>query len=133
MEVVRVATDGTPNACSILYAACARAARVLGFSRIVTYVLEDEAGTSVRAAGWTQDEGEFGNLSWVGGKGRQQRADKVPGPKGRWSLTLAGLNRPSLTLPAAIESRRFHDPQLRIDDEESIRQTALEAGTLRVG
>lgn len=52
VEVTRVATDGCPNACSALYAACARAARAMGFLRIVTYLLDHETGTSLRAAGW---------------------------------------------------------------------------------
>lgn len=90
MEVVRVATDGTPNACSILYAACARAAAALGFTRILTYVLDTETGTSVKAAGWTQDEGEFGNLSWAN---RPGRTGSNTGPKGRYSRILAPLAR----------------------------------------
>lgn len=51
-DVTRVATDGTKNACSILYAACWRAARALGYRRLGTYVLADEPGTSLKAAGW---------------------------------------------------------------------------------
>lgn len=51
-EVTRVATDGTKNACSKLYAACWRAARAMGYRRLVTYTLKEEPGTSVRAAGW---------------------------------------------------------------------------------
>lgn len=52
-EVVRVATDGTHNACSALYGASARIARQMGFHRIITYTLEDETGASLRAVGWT--------------------------------------------------------------------------------
>lgn len=52
VEVTRLCTDGTHNACSILYAACRRAARELGYSRIITYILDTEPGTSLRAAGW---------------------------------------------------------------------------------
>lgn len=51
LEVVRLATDEAPNACSFLYA---RAARALGYTRIVTYVLASETGTSLRASGWTR-------------------------------------------------------------------------------
>jgi len=53
VEVVRLCTDGTKNACSILYAACRRAARELGYKRIITYILIQESGTSLKAAGWT--------------------------------------------------------------------------------
>ncbi len=51
-EVTRVATDGTKNACSFLYAACWRACRALGYVRLVTYTLKTEPGTSLRAAGF---------------------------------------------------------------------------------
>ena len=53
-EVTRLATDGTRNACSILYAAAWRAARALGYRRLVTYIGANEPGTSVRAAGWRE-------------------------------------------------------------------------------
>lgn len=52
-EVNRTATDGTPNANSALYGAAWRAARAMGYSRLVTYTQEGEAGSSLRAAGWT--------------------------------------------------------------------------------
>ena len=52
IEVTRVATDGTANACSMLYGACWRAARALGYSRAITYTQADESGASLRAAGW---------------------------------------------------------------------------------
>jgi hypothetical protein len=52
LEVTRVATDGCPNACSALYGAAWRAARALGWRRLVTYTLISESGSSLRAAGW---------------------------------------------------------------------------------
>ena len=52
-EVRRVAVlDGEQNACSKLYGACWRAARALGYRRLVTYTLASEPGTSLLAAGW---------------------------------------------------------------------------------
>ena len=51
-EVRRVCTDGTPNACSLLYGAAWRAARALGYRRLITYTLATEPGVSLRAAGW---------------------------------------------------------------------------------
>lgn len=53
-EVTRLATDGTPHASSKLYAAAWRAARALGYRRLVTYTLRTEPGTSLRAAGWKE-------------------------------------------------------------------------------
>lgn len=52
IEVVRVASDGTRNATSMLYAACARASFALGYRRVITYTQADESGSSLRAAGW---------------------------------------------------------------------------------
>jgi hypothetical protein len=53
-EVLRLATDGTLNACSMLYAAGWRAARALGYRRLGTYTLASESGVSLRAAGWKE-------------------------------------------------------------------------------
>lgn len=52
LEVTRVATDGTPNASSMLYAATWRAASALGYRRLITYTQAPESGASLRAAGW---------------------------------------------------------------------------------
>lgn len=62
-EVTRVATDGARNACSLLYAACWRAARALGFRRLITYTLASESGASLRASGW-RTVGEVRGRSW---------------------------------------------------------------------
>lgn len=63
LEVTRLCTDGTKNACSFLYGACARAAFALGFQRIGTYILKSESGTSLSAAGWRMI-GETPGRSW---------------------------------------------------------------------
>lgn len=52
-EATRCCTVGTRNACSMLYGAAWRAARALGYQRLVTYTLKTEGGTSLRAAGFT--------------------------------------------------------------------------------
>lgn len=59
IEIRRVCTDGTPNACSMLYGACCRAAKAMGYKRVVTYTLVSEPGASLRASGFT-DCGEAG-------------------------------------------------------------------------
>lgn len=51
-EVTRMCTDGSKNACSKLYSACARIAKEMGYKKIVTYILESETGVSLRASGW---------------------------------------------------------------------------------
>lgn len=62
-EVTRLCTDGTPNAPSFLYSRCAAACKAIGFQKVVTYILDSESGTSLKAAGWTY-EGYAGGGSW---------------------------------------------------------------------
>ena len=54
-EVTRLVADGTPHVCSMLYAACARAADAMGYNMIQTTILDTENGTSLKAAGWKYD------------------------------------------------------------------------------
>lgn len=52
LEVNRCATDGTKNACSLLYSSAWRAVKGMGFTRLITYVLDTETGTSLKASNW---------------------------------------------------------------------------------
>ena len=63
LEVNRLATDVTPNACSCLNRAAWRVARERGYDRLVAYILATEPGTSLREAGWTC-VGQAGGGSW---------------------------------------------------------------------
>lgn len=65
LEVNRLCTIGTKNTCSILYAAAARAAKAMGYSKIITYILESENGSSIKAAGWKY-AGLAGGKEWTG-------------------------------------------------------------------
>ncbi len=65
LEVTRLCTDGTPNACSKLYNAVWRAAKAMGYRKAITYILESESGASLRAAGW-KCRGLAGGLQWTG-------------------------------------------------------------------
>lgn len=51
-EITRLCTRGRKNACSKLYAAARRAAFAMGYERILTYTLESEPGTSLKATGF---------------------------------------------------------------------------------
>lgn len=55
LEINRLSTDGTQNACTMLYGAVRRAAKALGYKKLVTYTQHVEGGASLRAAGWTRD------------------------------------------------------------------------------
>ncbi len=50
IEITRLCTDGTKNACSFLYSSCAKAAKYLGYKRIQSYILESELGSSLKAS-----------------------------------------------------------------------------------
>lgn len=81
-EVTRLVTDGTENACSMLYGAAARTASAMGFDAIQTYILCSEPGTSLRAAGWERD-GAVRGRSWDAPSRR--RLDNHPtDDKARW-------------------------------------------------
>ena len=64
IEIRRVCTDGTHNACSILYGACSRCAREMGYKRVVTYTLYSESGASLKAAGFIRAAENVGGVSW---------------------------------------------------------------------
>lgn len=75
VEITRLCTDGTRNACSFLYGRAARAALALGWTRIGTYTLKSEPGTSLKAAGWTVIA-EVKGRSWD--TPSRRRTDKHP-------------------------------------------------------
>jgi len=83
-EVTRLASDGSPNACSMLYAAAWRAARAMGYRKLVTYTLQREPGSSLRAVGF-RIVGEVSARSWH--SETRPRIDKdEKEPRFRWEL-----------------------------------------------
>lgn len=75
VEVTRLCTDGTKNACSFLYAACRRTAKEMGYKEIITYTQDSELGTSLKASGW-ECLGLAGGKSW--NVPSRPRTDKSP-------------------------------------------------------
>jgi len=96
LEVTRLCLrPGVPNGCSRLYAACCRAGAALGYRRIVTYTLESEPGSSVRAAGFQLDQELGPRDHWARGPGRHRYDSNLlgepvrdAGPKRRWTRSL---------------------------------------------
>ena len=84
-EVSRCCTDGTRNAPSMLYSAAWRAARAMGYKRLITYTLETEPGTSLVAAGWKL-VGQAGGGSW-GREGRPRIDHHPTGQKMLWEVS----------------------------------------------
>jgi hypothetical protein len=87
LEVTRLVTDGTKNACSFLYAAAARVGKELGYEKIHTYILDSETGVSLLAAGWyLEKEYAGGGHGWHNRPGRNE--DQPETPKQRWAKVL---------------------------------------------
>ena len=70
-EVNRLCTDGTYNACSMLYGACSRIAKEMGYQRIITYTLASEDGSSLKASNFIC-EGQAGGTHWTGARNKGQ-------------------------------------------------------------
>ena len=86
LEVNRLASDGCENACSALYGAARRVAKEMGYRKLITYIREDEPGTSLRAAGWKFEEA-IRARSWnMPGRKREDKTEIVR--RGRWSVEL---------------------------------------------
>lgn len=64
VEITRVCTLGDRNAASRIYGALCRAAQALGYHRAITYTLGSEAGSSVKAAGFTADRTQASHEGW---------------------------------------------------------------------
>lgn len=86
LEVNRVATDGTANACSALYGAARRVAKELGYAKLITYLRQDEPGVSMKASGWTFEQ-EIRARSWnMPSRPRTDKTEIVR--RTRWSVVL---------------------------------------------
>lgn len=80
-EINRLCTDGTYNACSMLYGACVRVAKAMGYKLVITYILESENGASLKASNFKYD-GIAGGTHWTGKRNRGQAIPKEK--KQRW-------------------------------------------------
>ena len=84
LEVNRCCTDGERNACSMLYSAAWKAAKALGYKRLITYTLPGEGGASLRASNWRLI-GERGGGSWnCPSRPRIDTAEILQGQKLLW-------------------------------------------------
>lgn len=87
LEVNRSCTDGTRNANSMLYGACARASFALGYRRLITYTRQDEGGASLRGAGWRVVAHRDRPRSWAKeSKVRVRRDGTEPAARLLWEL-----------------------------------------------
>lgn len=91
VEVVRLCTDGTKDVCSFLYGKAARIAKEMGYSKIITYILESESGTSLKAAGWIQEATTSGGHWSRPSRPRNTTAPTVP--KKRFAKQLKAVSK----------------------------------------
>lgn len=81
-EINRVCVlDWHKNACSMLYGACCRIAKNMGYKTVITYTLQSENGTSLKASNFIC-EGQAGGKYWTG---KRNRGQNIPAEmKNRW-------------------------------------------------
>lgn len=91
-------TNGHKGACSILYAACARAARDMGALDLLTYIHADEPGKSLRGAGWIKDVEHVSRGGEHSRPSRPRAAALDPLPKVRWLAPWSRLAQKYLPL-----------------------------------
>ena len=104
LEINRVCTDGTENCCTFLYGAVRRAAKAMGYSRLITYTHADEPGTSLKASGWTLD-GDAGGGSWASNDPARSTSSYSSEKKYRWSIVLAP-DVPEIRLPEEVREEQ---------------------------
>lgn len=98
VEITRVCTVGDRNANSMLYAALCRAAKALGYRRAITYTLESESGSSLRATGFREVGRVKAGRSWASEDRARHDATIWGDPilpdedRIRWERTLARLS-----------------------------------------
>ncbi len=105
LEINRCCTDGARNACSMLYGAAWKAAKALGFKRIVTYTLPEEGGASLRAVGWKATF-NTGGTPWNNNtRKRSDNAHSDNKVKTRWE---ASIDVPSIPPPQVHVQELVH-------------------------
>lgn len=87
-EVLRTCTNDKAGkgAVSMLYAACWRAWRAMGGTRLITYTLKTESGASLRGAGW-KIVGECGGQEWSRPSRRREWQPVMGQQKLRWEVS----------------------------------------------
>ena len=112
IEVCRMVTDGTKNACSFLYGSCARIAREMGYEKIQTYILESEPGVSLRATGWTLEK------RGCGGKPQGLRRNRPNGHEVS-AITFATKQRFARLLQTQANKKAVSSVPVQVTEDEA--------------
>lgn len=78
LEINRVCTLGGRNACSMLYGACCRIAKNMGYKKVITYILESENGVSLKASNFVLENEKCGGVKWTGKREKKEIIKKQP-------------------------------------------------------
>lgn len=93
LEVNRVCTDGTKNATSFLYSKCKKVAMLLGYKKVITYTLQKESGSSLKAIGAIIDKNTEHVKQWNStDKVKRNNQSVTVKPKFRWQLINNPIN-----------------------------------------
>ena len=110
LEIRRVCTDGERNCCSFLYGCCIRAAKALGYWRLLTYTIDAEDGASLKASGWKLHGHVQPVLSATGGWASRPQIrppnQHYLGPKKRWEIVF-GTPPPRIVWPTAVQPEQL--------------------------
>ena len=88
LEINRLCVTEDGNCCSMLYGACGRIAKEMGYKKVITYILESESGISLKASNFVLEDAECGGKNWTGA--RKRANNTVPEEmKQRWVKILA--------------------------------------------
>ena len=85
LEILRVCTDGTRNANSMLYSRVKKIAQIMGYQKVLTYTLTEESGASLRAVG-AQKSGLVKPQEWSREKRKRETQEVYNKEKIRWIL-----------------------------------------------
>ena len=88
LEINRLCVIENGNCASMLYGRCAAIAKNMGYKKIITYILESEPGTSLKASGFTLEDECCGGTNWTGSRKRNNKKDPDE-MKQRWIKHLA--------------------------------------------
>lgn len=126
VEVTRVATNGYPNTCSMLYGAAWRAAKARGYLRALTYTRADETGASLRAAGWLYATHLPRRPGWDMPNRPRSSADYDPIGRHRWCIGAWVRGNGELVpdrqrgMPTDIALPSTHEPASQLDLFEGV-------------
>ena len=88
LEINRLCVEETEdNACSMLYGACCRIAKAMGYKKVITYILESESGASLKASNFILEDACCGGIRWTGKRAAKHSCSKKHPPeehKQRW-------------------------------------------------